>query len=222
LYESQAGAPFQFSVVVDACAAPGNKASHAAGIALQPHGTVVAVEADRRRQRLLRDRLFRLKCYNVRVVAKDWLEVRGDEQGGLIAEAEAVLVDPSCSNSGTLATYGDGGGARGGQSSEGARRIAKLAAFQEKALLHALALPKVKRVVYSTCSIHDAENEDVVASVLAKSAPAFTLERALPAWPRRGRPGRLAPSLADCCIRVDSRKDLAHGFFVACFVRVSE
>jgi hypothetical protein len=35
-------------------------------------------------------------------VGKDWLQVTAEDQCGLVGQAEAVLVDPSCSNSGTL------------------------------------------------------------------------------------------------------------------------
>ena len=34
------------------------------------------------------------------------------------------------------------------------KRLRMLAAFQLRALLHALSFPSVKRVVYSTCSVH--------------------------------------------------------------------
>lgn len=135
-----------------------------------------------------------------------------------MGQAEAVLVDPSCSNSGTHAD------ARNGVTAD---RLRRLASFQEKALMHALSFPKVRRVVYCTCSVHERENELVVAATLRKS-PAWTLEEALPAWPRRGIPcsggggggGRgLEEGLARCCLRVDPEKDHAHGFFIACLVR---
>ena len=45
-------------------------------------------------------------------------------------------------------------------------RIEKLAAFQEAALRHALSFPALRRLVYSTCSVHRRENEDVIAAVL--------------------------------------------------------
>ena len=61
--------------------------------------------------------------------------------------------------------------------------------MQEKAVRHALTLPKLQRLVYSTCSIHDAENELVVKAVLPYAQGlGFELGHALPQWPRRGRP----------------------------------
>ena len=45
-------------------------------------------------------------------------------------------------------------------------RIEGLARFQEAALRHALRFPALQRLVYSTCSLHARENEDVVAAVL--------------------------------------------------------
>lgn len=49
-------------------------------------------------------------------------------------------------------------------------RIEKLADFQEAALRQALRFPAVRRVVYSTCSVHARENEAVVAAVLPQAA----------------------------------------------------
>jgi 25S rRNA (cytosine2278-C5)-methyltransferase len=47
---------------------------------------------------------------------------------------------------------------------------------QESALLHALRFPALQRVVYSTCSLHERENEGVVAAVLpAATALGFRL-----------------------------------------------
>ena len=47
-------------------------------------------------------------------------------------------------------------------------RLENLAAFQTRVLLHALSFPAAKRVVYSTCSRHQEENESVVFKVLKK------------------------------------------------------
>jgi 16S rRNA C967 or C1407 C5-methylase (RsmB/RsmF family) len=50
------------------------------------------------------------------------------------------------------------------------------------------SVPKAKKVVYSTCSIHPQENEHVVKTILA-STDAFVLgprSEAIPTWQRRG------------------------------------
>ena len=60
---------------------------------------------------------------------------------------------------------------------------------QTKALRHALTLPKLERLVYSTCSIHDVENELVVKAVLEEAQElGFQLVDPFPSWPRRGLP----------------------------------
>ena len=61
--------------------------------------------------------------------------------------------------------------------------------MQEKALRHALTLPSLQRLVYSTCSVHQQENEDVVQAVLPEAEKlGFQLRHTLPAWSRRGLP----------------------------------
>lgn len=51
-------------------------------------------------------------------------------------------------------------------------RLASLASFQLRCLNHALRFPSLKRLVYSTCSIHKQENEEVVAACLQQN-PGF-------------------------------------------------
>jgi len=61
--------------------------------------------------------------------------------------------------------------------------------LQTKALRHALTLPKLERLVYSTCSIHDVENELVVKAVLEHAQElGFELIDPFPRWHRRGLP----------------------------------
>ncbi len=54
-----------------------------------------------------------------------------------------------------------------------------------------MIVPNVKRIVYSTCSIHTEENEQVVLNVLSTPASqSFKLakrEHVLPSWTRRGK-----------------------------------
>jgi len=60
-----------------------------------------------------------------------------------------------------------------------------------------LSVPNVKKIVYSTCSIHATENERVVRNALSSDeAQVGEFELApqnevLPTWPRRGYPGEM-------------------------------
>lgn len=54
-----------------------------------------------------------------------------------------------------------------------AERLQALSGFQRRILSHALRFPAVQRLVYSTCSVHQEENEDVVHAVLQEQGSAF-------------------------------------------------
>lgn len=76
--------------------------------------------------------------------------------------------------------------------------------------------------MYSTCSIHEEENEGVVRNVLEKIGLSFQLEEALPWWPRRGTNSYDDPSLGmmgQKCVRAEATKDLTNGFFISLFIR---
>eukprot|EP00775_Hariotina_reticulata_P011098 gene11098-11252_t len=84
---------------------------------------------------------------------------------------------------------------------------------QEACILHALKLPALRRLVYSTCSIHQRENEDVIAAVLpAAKAAGFRLVDPFPTWHRRGLP---VVEGAELLVRTDPHADGTDGFFVA-------
>jgi putative methyltransferase len=62
-----------------------------------------------------------------------------------------------------------------------------------KLLILCIVVPKAKRIVYSTCSIHPDENEHVVKKILQNN-PEFELatrESVLPTWHRRGMPAEI-------------------------------
>ena len=127
-----------------------------------------------------------------------------------------VMLDPSCSGSGLLDRPKSEREARTRQERQ---RVRTLSHFQLQMLRHALSFG-ARRVVYSTCSVHTDENEEVVKRGLASCEGRYELVPALPAWPRRGDTAVFDE--ADKCLRVDPDEDGMTGFFVACFQRVDD
>lgn len=193
------------STVIDACAAPGKKSAHLAAL-MGGRGTVRCFDVDRPRANAMRELLARLGAACVTVNACDFASVPVD------SAARAILLDPSCTGSGTVF-------AKAAKDESPA-----FAAAQTALLRHALSFGEVRRVVYSTCSVHAEENEAVVAAALASPAGAcWQLVHALPAWPRRGIEGAgLSPEEAAMCIRCCPRRDLCLGFFIACLDRSTD
>lgn len=219
--------------VIDACAAPGNKTTHLAAL-MQKKGRVLAFDKDR-------IRLQRLSANAKQAGAEDMIEAQCadflsiDPRALEYTGVKAILLDPSCSGSGTALSRMDyllpsanntANKARWSSPAEAAifcdSRIESLAAFQTSILRHALQFPSVRRICYSTCSLHIAENEAVVASVLEEAHQlGFQLVTALENWPRRGMvlPERLPELESNKLVRTDPVQDQTDGFFVALFER---
>lgn len=152
-------APERGGRALDACAAPGGKATHIAE-RMGDEGLVLAVDADPARIGLIRENARRLGLRSVHAIAAD---VRclplGREQRGTF---KYVLLDVPCTNTGVLA-----------------RRVEARSRVSEKdflslpllqlSLLHAAArfVAPGGAIVYSTCSLEPEENGQVVAAFLA-------------------------------------------------------
>jgi 16S rRNA (cytosine967-C5)-methyltransferase len=142
--------------VLDMCAGPGIKTS-AIAARMSDSGEVVAVELDPTRARRTDELTRRLGTTCVRVLTAD---ARNADLG---AGYDRVLVDPPCSDLGTLAARPD---ARWRKSPATIERLAALAG--ELAGAGAEALRPGGTLVYSTCTISRAENEEVVRALLER------------------------------------------------------
>ncbi len=141
--------------LLDLCAAPGMKTT-AIAARMGNRGNVVAVERDPGRAGQLGDLCARLGATSVTVVEGDATEL--DLGGGY----DRVLVDPPCSDLGTLASRPD---ARWRKSPE---LIERVSAVQGDIAVRAVdALKPAGTLVYSTCTISRREGEDRVAELLA-------------------------------------------------------
>ncbi|CAO2816646.1 unnamed protein product [Amaranthus hypochondriacus] len=204
--------------VLDACSAPGNKTVHLSAL-MKGKGKIVACELNKDRVKLLRNTIQVAGANNVEVHHGDFLNINPDDPA--FSELRAILLDPSCSGSGTAADRMDHllpSHMTNQETELNANRLTRLAAFQKKALEHALSFPSVERIVYSTCSIHQIENEDVIKSVLPLALKnGFELETPFPKWPRRGFP---VFEGSEHLLRMDPIED-KEGFFIALFVRKS-
>ncbi|KAK2509861.1 hypothetical protein MC885_007243 [Smutsia gigantea] len=196
--------------VIDACAAPGNKASHLAAL-LKNQGKTFAFDLDAKRVASMATLLARAGVSCCELAEKDFLAVSPSDQR--YCQVQYILLDPSCSGSGMLSRQLEEPEA-GTPSQE---RLCALARFQQQALCHVLAFPSLRCLVYSTCSLCQEENEDVVQEALQQSPGTFRLAPALPSWPHRGLstfPG------AEHCLRASPETTLTGGFFIAVLERV--
>lgn len=98
-------------------------------------------------------------------------------------------------------------------------RLKKLFNLQAQLLRHALTdFPFVKRVVYSTCSIHVEENEKVIEEALSY-AHNFELVNCPGIFKNWQNVGSSEYSFGKKCIRTVSDSDCMNGFFIAAFER---
>jgi putative methyltransferase len=126
-------------------------------------------------------------------------------------------------------------------------RLESLSAFQLRLLTHAMAFPTARKITYSTCSIHNDENENVVVKALssevAREQGWKVMKRSIQVdgmrkWHKRGSIEAVKTvaaglgeesissldyeEIAEACIRCDKRgDDGTMGFFVAGFIRDS-
>jgi len=157
--------PSPGETVIDACAAPGGKATHAAEL-MDDRGVVLAVDASRRRLRLISENCSRLGISIVDTVCGDARDLR--EATG--ATADRVLVDAPCSALGTLSRNPDA------RWRKDAASIVEAASLQLDILRGAARCVRPGGVlVYCTCTVEPEENEETVEAFLGLE-PEFRAE----------------------------------------------
>ena len=186
--------------VLDACAAPGSKTTHAAALS-GDRAHVAAGDLYEHRLRVVVGACGRLGVRGVRAVALDAEGALPFADGAF----DRVLVDAPCTGTGTLRHNPE---IRWRLSPESFR---ELQAVQTRILSEAARVVRPGgRLVYSTCSVEGEENEEVVESFL-RARPDFRQTEATPA-----PPALLLPSGA---ARTWPHRDDVDGFFVASLLK---
>jgi len=148
--------------IIDACAAPGGKTTHISD-RLKNTGKVYALDRLANRLKKVDQNTARLGITNVQTIEIDCREFDADKvlEGLPNHKCDRVLLDVPCSGLGTLHRHAD---ARWRQTPEEPYKLAKT---QAEILDRATNWVKPEGViVYSTCTLHPAENEEVITQFL--------------------------------------------------------
>jgi len=191
-------APRRGTQVLDACAAPGGKACLLAEV-MKGSGRVQAWEKHPHRTELIAAQARRLKLENVRPMTRDASKHRPE----LDQTMDAVLLDAPCSGLGVMAEKPD---VRLRVTEEGVQELVTLQAQLLDALAPAVKVGGV--LVYATCSVLKAENQEQIDGFLQRH-PEFTydpLPEAIPApFRSRGAQG----------LQLMPHQDKVGGFYMA-------
>lgn len=139
--------------ILDMCAAPGGKLTYIAEL-LKNSGRLIALDSSPERMKRVKENCQRLGIENVSYQI-------GDAQNYSTELVEKILIDAPCSGLGVLGRNSD---ARWQKKKEDIKRLAEL---QFAIISNAANLVKKNGViVYTTCTLTQEENEDVIKSFL--------------------------------------------------------
>ena len=150
--------PQQDELLLDLCAAPGSKATHAAE-RMAPNGVVVANEPISGRVNMLASNRGRLSLHNVMITQHDGRHVGRIPKPGF----DAIVADVPCTGSATSRKNKD---VWWSWSPKGGRTMFQLQV--DIASRGAQLLRPGGMMVYSTCSIDPVENEAVITELVRK------------------------------------------------------
>ncbi|MCL1462827.1 16S rRNA (cytosine(967)-C(5))-methyltransferase [Argonema galeatum] len=183
-------------VIIDACAAPGGKTTHIAEL-MKDDGKVWGCDRTSSRLKKLQQNAQRLNLKSIQICTGD---SRNLPQ--FTNTADRVLLDVPCSGLGTLHRHAD---ARWRQTPETVRELSTL---QSEFLAHGETFVKCGGIlVYSTCTLHPQENENVIQTFL-DSHPNWQIEPPDPSSPAA------AFTISDGWIKVWPHRHIMDGFFM--------
>jgi 25S rRNA (cytosine2278-C5)-methyltransferase len=177
-----------------------------------------AFDIDEQRVKQMTQNMKQHHVKNVRLKNMDFLQTDIDKYD----RVEYILLDVPCSGSGMVnrLKYSD----VNQELVKDEKRLWNLEALQRRMLLHAMNFKNVKRIVYSTCSIHEEENESVIRHALEMNTKNYKLVNI---FENKWNYGRGIANddkdkneyHLDFCIRMSFEKNFTNGFFIACFER---
>ena len=164
-----AGRPQKGETVVDVCAAPGGK-SFAAAALMENQGRIFARDLYENKAALIREGAARLGIGIIDARAHDASETEQE----LVEKADLVIADVPCSGLGVISKKPD-------IKYKSMEAVSALPPLQLAILRASARLVKTGgRLVYSTCTVNQAENEDVVDHFLAENESFVREEAVMP------------------------------------------
>jgi 16S rRNA (cytosine967-C5)-methyltransferase len=157
--------------ILDACAAPGGKATHLAEL-MHNRGTVVALELDTSRIAMIRENSRRL---GTTIISP----IQGDASTYHAGVYDRILIDAPCSGLGVLRRHPDG------RWNKVERTVIEHTALQKRILENCAGLLRPGgTLVYATCTTEPEENDDIIARFLAGPGCSFSIEDPRPFLPK--------------------------------------
>ena len=153
--------------ILDACAAPGGKATHLASLQ-NDSGFIVATDNNNRRMREL---ARKINVYKLKSIHPVLLDMRLNKPFRITFDK--ILLDAPCSGSGTFSTRPD---TKWRVDRHQVKWLSRLQLSLLSNISKMLTESQSSYIIYSTCSLLPMENEDVIGQFLAKS-PQFELKK---------------------------------------------
>ncbi len=160
--------------VLDACAAPGGKATHLAEL-MGNEGRIVALESDQ-------DRIGRIRENSARLGITIITPVRGDALKYREGRFDKILIDAPCSGLGVLRRHPDGRWKKN-ENIINERAVVQLGILRNCALL----LKPGGVLVYAICTTEPEENEEVIGAFLREARNTYSIDDPRPCLPEQAR-----------------------------------